>query len=328
MPTSQQLADWYATHARPLPFRATRDPYAIWVSEIMAQQTRIAALLPYYTRFMAAFPTVAALAAAPLDDVLTHWAGLGYYSRARSLHRAAVQMAQSGVPQDVDGWRALPGVGDYTAAAVCSIAYEQPVAAVDGNVLRVFARVCDYRADVLAPEGKKQATAWATALYQGIHAPQPSVLTQALMELGALVCLPKTPDCAACPLANLCESKAAGTAAELPIRSVKTSKKAEQRPVYVVIDDSGALLMRKRTERLLHGLWELPDALPEGLTAVETKPLGQAKHVFTHKVWQMHATQVRVQGHQPPVDGWCWVQDVSAVAVPEAFRKFLVGTAP
>ncbi|MCL2547405.1 MAG: A/G-specific adenine glycosylase [Oscillospiraceae bacterium] len=316
------LADWYAQAARPLPFREQRDPYAIWVSEIMAQQTRIAALLPYYARFMAAFPTVQHLAAASVDDVLALWAGLGYYSRARLLHKAANIITTQGMPADYAGWRALPGIGDYTAAAIASIAFEQPIAAVDGNVLRVFARLTAYENDILAPQSKKDATIWTTALHQAGVAP--SVITQALMELGALICTPKSPNCQDCPLRQHCQAFKQGNQNILPVRLAKTTKTEIQRPVFVIIDQERRVLFRKRTEKLLHGLYEFPDSTLD-LPILERRALPPSRHVFTHLVWHMQGEMIFTTTPDSLPDNFRWTTaaECDTLAIPTAFKTYV-----
>ena len=209
-----RLIAWYNRGHRDLPWRNTRDPYKIWVSEIMLQQTRVEAVRSYYARFMEDFPTVHRLAAAPLDQVLKDWEGLGYYSRARNLHKAAGQIVdRGGFPTTYEEIRSLSGIGDYTAGAICSIAYNQPAAAVDGNVLRVIARLYAYGEDILDTKAKRQITRWVIE-----HIPEstsyekgPCAYTQALMELGAMVCIPKAPRCEKCPLREDCQGAGPGS---------------------------------------------------------------------------------------------------------------------
>ena len=317
---TQALLRWYAANARDLPFRRIRDPYAIWVSEIMAQQTRIAALLPYYERFMARFPTPAQLAAASQDEVLAFWAGLGYYARARALHKAAQHMAESGIPSDYQGWRALPGVGDYTAAAIASIAFGQPTPAVDGNVMRVFARLTCFGG--AEKDGKKEAGRWVAGLMAESDV-WPGEVTQALMELGALVCLPQTPHCADCPVFTDCEACKANRVDELPYRAPSKPKRIVERDVLVVLDGQNRVLLRKRTERLLHNLFEFPAGL-ESITPVSCRALGEAEHVFTHIIWKMKGFLWRVDD-MPAPEGLVWVtkEEWDTKAVPTAFRQYI-----
>jgi A/G-specific adenine glycosylase len=245
----KQLAHWYTRNARELPWRLTRDPYAIWISEIMLQQTRVAAVIPHYQWFLARFPDAAALARASEAEVLTAWSGLGYYSRARNLRKAAQGISsQSAFPSDYDSIRELPGVGDYTAAAVASIAFGLPHAVVDGNVRRVIVRLTnDAGADVQAVANRL------------LDCKNPGRSNQALMELGALVCLPREPLCSACPVAPHCEARTHGTQAELPLKRPR----AEVQRIRVAL-----LVIRKRGKMLLtpshrvQGFWDLPEPFP------------------------------------------------------------------
>ena len=211
------LLAWYRANRRELPWRATRDPYAIWVSEAMLQQTRVETAIPYYERFLERFPDVAALASADLDDVLGAWAGLGYYSRARNLHAAARLVAErhgGEVPDDVEQLRALPGVGRYTAGAIASIAFDRPEPVVDGNAARVLTRLHDIREDVRSARVARRLWEESAALVRG---PQPGLLNQALMELGARVCTPRAPRCPTCPLLRHCAAYRAGDPESLPV---------------------------------------------------------------------------------------------------------------
>ncbi len=242
----KQLARWYTRNARDLPWRRTRDPYAIWISEIMLQQTRVAAAIPHYQRFLARFPDAAALARASEAEVLTAWSGLGYYSRARNLRKAAAAIAERGAfPGDCESIRELPGVGEYTAAAVASIAFGLPHAVVDGNVRRVIAR--------LTNDGAADVQSVADRL---LDRKNPGRSNQALMELGALVCLPRDPLCGACPVARHCQALRHGTQAELPPKRPR----AEVRRIRLVL-----LAIRRRGKILLtpsqrvRGFWDLPE---------------------------------------------------------------------
>jgi A/G-specific adenine glycosylase len=248
-----RLLRWYATNARDLPWRRARDPYRIWVSEIMLQQTRVAAVVGHYREFLRRFPTLAALARAREDQVLAAWSGLGYYRRARLLHQAArvVRTEHGGkLPRDVAALRRLPGVGRYTAAAIASIAFEVPAAVVDGNVERVLSR--------LAGKQLSQGEAWQRA-EQLVEPRRPGDFNQALMELGATVCLPEKPECARCPVRAWCATQGA-----LPARASAARRK--QATAYLLAQRNGAvrLVQRNARERLMPGMWELPPARPSG----------------------------------------------------------------
>jgi len=274
------LVDWYRRHRRDLPWRRTQDPYRIWVSEIMLQQTRAQAVIPYYQRFLDRFPTVEALAAAAEEDVLALWAGLGYYSRARNLRRAAQQItAAGGFPRDYAAIRDLPGIGDYTAAAVASIAFGLPHAVVDGNVLRVVARMENDSADIAAPRTRDRFRAivrrWMGRL-------PPGVFNQAVMELGAMVCLPANPLCGACPIACDCRALQAGAVAQLPVKLRKTEPVAIAAELLLVRRGENVLLRQKEAAaRRMAGFWELP-AAAELSGARPGKTWGAFRHTITH----------------------------------------------
>jgi len=334
------LLGWYGENARDLPWRGGRDPYAIWVSEIMLQQTQVETVKPYYARFMAALPTVFALAEAPEDRVLKLWEGLGYYSRARNLHRCAkaVVAEHGGVfPDSWQAMRALPGIGDYTAGAVLSIAFGRRTPAVDGNVLRVAARVLEIEADMAAPAIKKAINAALAAIYPP-EGPGCGDLTQSLMELGATRCMPgETPRCGACPIAGLCRAHAHGTAGRLPIKTPKRAKREDSLTV-LVLHSGGRIAMRRRPpEGLLASLWELPhvpghlerEEVPRlledlGITALSVGEGYSRTHIFTHVRWDMCCYAVRCAA--PTGDGLIWADSQQLeheYALPAAFRKCL-----
>ena len=252
------LLAWYDRNRRDLPWRRTNDPWAIHVSEIMLQQTRVAAVLPYYERFMARYPTPAAFARASESEMLACWAGLGYYSRARNLQKTAERIAAiGGYPRDCEDIRALPGVGDYTAAAVGSIAFGHARAAMDGNAFRVFARITAEKADLRARSTRERLTERAQAL---IDRRRPGDFNQALMELGATVCLPRNPQCAACPVSHGCEAHGLGMQHQVPVKSPRQPPEDVARSLLVIHSD-GAVLLRRvaANNRRLAGFWELPE---------------------------------------------------------------------
>ncbi len=273
------LAAWYARGHRDLPWRKTPDPYRVWVSEIMLQQTRAQAVVPYYERFLARFPTVEALAAAEEESALALWSGLGYYSRARNLLRAARLIRAAGAfPADYAAIRALPGVGDYTAAAIASIAFGLPHAVVDGNVLRVVARIGNDAAEVGSPRTRAR---FREIAQQWLDPRRPGAFNQALMELGATVCLPRNPLCHACPLQKLCAARAAGTAARLPVKLRKTETERVEGVLLVVRKGTRVLLVRGgRGVARVAGFWDLP--APEDLPGTRLGDyLGQVRHTIT-----------------------------------------------
>ena len=331
------LLDWYDANRRVLPFRGTRDPYAVWISEIMLQQTRTDTVSGYYTRFLNRFPNIAALAQADEQEVLKYWEGLGYYSRARNLHKAAqiMQREYGGrFPAAYEGIRALPGVGDYTAAAVASIAYRLPYPAIDGNLTRVLARVHGVREDVGRPSVKRLIHELGE---REIDRERPGDWNQALMDLGAGVCLPGQPACEACPARKLCAALAAGRQRELPVREKNTAKPTEQLTVFVLTRPDGAAALRQRPEKgLLAGLWEfphVPGTLDEqaaahqlaewGLRVTEWRRCIHAVHQFTHRRWDMTGWVLAVEGGGQT--DWLWADAAAREekAIPSAFRAFV-----
>lgn len=293
------LIRWYETEKRDLPWRRTRDPYAVWISEIMLQQTRVEAVIAYYRRFVAAFPTVRALAEAPEQAVLKAWEGLGYYSRARNLHRAAkfVSGPMAGqFPATYTELRKLPGIGDYTAGAVASIAFGEATPAIDGNVKRVASRLFGIRENVNRPAVLRELR---DTLANAIPDGQASSFNQALMELGATICIPRAPRCEGCPVRPYCDAYAAGDAETLPVMEPKKPPTAVDVAVCLMtIHD--AILLFKRKERLLHNLFvfglaqgcadaqSAQDYWQEhGLSLRFAADLGEARHVFTHRIWEM-----------------------------------------
>ena len=301
LPDLSPLLSWYEENKRDLPWRHTRNPYRIWVSEIMLQQTRVDAVLPYYARFLDTLPTVSALANAPEAQLLKLWEGLGYYSRVRNMGRAArTVMKEYGgeFPTTYADILSLCGIGEYTAGAIASFAFDLPYPAVDGNVLRVAARLLCYGKDILSPAAKKELTAAVAAEVKRLP---PATLNQALMELGATVCLPNgAPRCEKCPLSDACRARKEGREAELPIRKKPTRRKIEARTVLVLRVGDRVALTKRPADGLLSGLYEpycltgkldtenVMTALANiGITPLSLTPLGEAKHVFTHLEWHM-----------------------------------------
>lgn len=329
----EALLRWYAQRGRSLPWRRTQDPYAIWVSEVLLQQTRAEVVVPYYQRFLQAFPTVASLAAADLEEVLRVWEGLGYYARARHLHRAARRIvAQGGFPTTAEGWRHLPGVGPYTAAAVASIAFGQDVLALDGNVLRVGARLLG----ILDPidEGRTQKRI-REALERLLPQGQAGAFNQALMDLGSGICLPRRPRCGECPVRAWCVAAQRGLQDRIPRRRTRAGKPLRSSVALVLRDPTGrVLLVRRPLDGVWGGLWALPEteargwraAKPalEGLLGVrlrKRRTLTRLRHAFTHFVATY--TVVEVEASAPPRTGRFVRPEAPEVPVPVPTRKVL-----
>ena len=338
-----RLLAWYAENRRDLPWRASPgqepDPYRVWLSEVMLQQTRVDTVLPYYARWLARFPTLRSLADAPLDDVLKAWEGLGYYSRARNFHRAAREVVtrhDGKVPRDPEIFRSLPGVGRYTAGAVASIAFALPQPVVDGNVRRVFAR---WRDD---PE-PAQADLWVLATEMVAMGDSPGELNQALMELGATVCTPRGPLCHQCPAAPYCRARMRGTQEERPARKRAKPLPHEDTAVAVVEHEGRLLLVRRPVDARLGGMWAFPHvvrhrgeaagaaaerAAREGLElgVVAGEEVGTVHHVFTHVRATYHAVRCAWVGGEPAplrYDGWAWAapHEIEAYALPVAQKR-------
>ena len=311
------LLAWYRENRRPLPWREDPTPYRVWVSEIMLQQTRIEAARGYFERFMAALPDVFALAAADEDTVLKLWEGLGYYSRARNLHKTAkiIVSEYGGVfPHTAAALKKLPGIGDYTAGAVASIAFGERESAVDGNVLRVFSRL--ERCGENVGDGRFRARV-AAELREISPAEGCGDFTSALMELGEVICLPGTPDCGRCPLASLCAAHAAGGEALYPVMPAKKPRRTVERNVLLLLSGDAVALRRRPEKGLLAGLWEYPDGpAPEG-----AERCGEAVHIFTHVEWHMTGWLLR---DAPRSEEYTWVtrEERLALAIPTAFRYY------
>ncbi len=330
---TQTILSWYDQGHRDLPWRRTQDPYRIWISEIMLQQTRAETVVSYYERFLARYPTVQDLASAPEEELLKAWEGLGYYSRARSLQKAAKEIvARYGgqLPADLEKLRALPGIGDYTAGAIASIAFGIPAAAVDGNVERVLCRWDAITDEVGTPTVRRQIAARAQAL---VPPDRPGAFANAMMEMGATMCTPKNPKCLLCPVREGCMGFAQGIAQELPHKAKKKAQRVENRAVLLVFCDNRVLIV-KRQEKLLGGLFVFPDVLEEsdparlcqalealGIRAAYDEKLGHARHVFTHLIWEMDVHAV-VADEMTQVPGGQWVsrQELAALPLPTAVK--------
>lgn len=330
------LLPWFRENARDLPWRHTTDPYPIWVSEIMLQQTRVAAVLGYYTRFLAAFPTVADLAAAPEEQLMKQWEGLGYYSRARNLQKAAKRIVELGAfPDTYDGLLSLSGVGDYTASAIASAAFGLREAAVDGNALRVVMRLRDCRDDITDPKVKRAVRDQLQAVMPESPA-EIRIFNQAVMELGATVCAPNGPPaCDRCPVRSLCLSRARGSAEALPIKAPKKARRQEEKTVFLFLRNGKVALRRRSRSGLLAGLWEFPNvehildesaaaevAAGWGLTTKAWENRLTAKHIFTHVEWHMIGYTLAVEGGGPEDFLWVDAKGLAGHAVPSAFGRY------
>lgn len=332
---SDALLDWFAQSARKMPWRGQTDPYKIWISEIMLQQTRVEAATGYYLRFIAELPDAAALAAVTEDRLLKLWEGLGYYSRARNLRRAAqviVERWGGKLPPTARELRELPGVGEYTAGAVASIAYGERAPAVDGNVLRVMTRVLDDDGDITRPDTRRRIT---EAVMREQPADRPGDFNQALMELGALVCLPQRPQCDACPLHDLCRARAAGRQTALPVKKAQAPRRVEQRTVFVLCAGGLVALRRRPARGLLAGLWEFPScdghADPEqaarqaqawGVAPASVQSLPPYRHVFTHREWDMQGVLVTADQPGGAFEWVPWERLRRDMAIPSALQSF------
>lgn len=335
---AQPLLHWFWANHRVLPFRSDPTPYHVWVSEIMLQQTRVAAAVPYYERFVQELSDIPALAACEEERLLKLWEGLGYYSRVRNLQKAArIVCEQYGgqLPGDLAALKKLPGIGDYTAGAIASIGFGIPAPAVDGNVLRVFARLYNDEGDIMQP-AVKAATTQKVMAQQPAEAP--GDFNQALMELGALVCTPGQPDCAACPLQALCLGRQSGNPARLPQKAPKKARKKCELTLCLAQDAAGRWLLQKRGEQgVLAGLWQPPVLAEEALdekkalaaaqkllpaaVLLKEKPL-KAKHIFTHLEWHMTAYVMAVPCTPPP-EGCVWASPAQLeqeYTLPGAFK--------
>jgi A/G-specific adenine glycosylase len=339
------LAWWDAGHAK-LPWRESADPYAVWVSEIMLQQTQITTVLPYYERWMARFPTVETLATASVDEVLKLWEGLGYYSRARNFHTAAQTVVQNyggRIPETAVELMKLKGIGRYTAGAIASIAFDQPVPILDGNVIRVLSRLYDLPDDVTQTATKKKL--WQTAEML-VPQQRPGAFNQALMELGQTICLSTTPKCHQCPLAAICLAKARGTQLERPVRPPRRKTPHYEVTAGIIWRQDGRFLIAQRPfDGLLGGLWEFPggkqedgESLPETLKreiqeelAIEIevgRRLTIVKHAFTHFRITLHAFHARYLGGRPQNIGvvdhaWVALGDLAQYAFAKTDRQII-----
>ena len=314
------IAAWYDANKRDLPWRRTRDPYRVWISEIMLQQTRVAAVIPYYERFLKTFPSPIELAAASDDELLNAWAGLGYYSRARNVREAARRIvARGGFPPTYDEIIELPGIGPYTAAAISSICFDEPKAVLDGNVIRVLARVTADDGDIGSSKTKQRLQEAAQKL---TDVTDPARHNQAMMELGATICLPKDPKCCECPVEKLCKAKRRGLERELPVKMRKIDIRRVRRTLLVVIRNGHILLWRRSQEAaLLGGFWELPE--PNQLPGAKPDRLiHEFSHAITNRIYEFEVMAAKV--NRPPVTlQWIRLDQLNAIPLSTVVRKAL-----
>jgi A/G-specific adenine glycosylase len=302
------LVEWYRKNKRELPWRDIDDPYRIWVSEIMLQQTRVEAVKPFYARFLNALPTVSDLADVEEDKLLKLWEGLGYYNRVRNMQKAAQQIMEihgGEFPREFEAIRGLTGIGNYTAGAIGSFAFGIPKPAVDGNVLRVISRITGSYDDIMKASTKTKVE---EQLSEVIPKDAACDFNQGLIELGAIVCVPNgAPKCEACPLAHICEAHQKGIEMELPVKKKAKARKIEKKTVFIFKDGENVAIKKRPKKGLLAGLYELPNVEGEltqdealaysrsiGLAPLHIKPLGEAKHIFSHVEWQMTGYSIRV----------------------------------
>ncbi|WP_199794706.1 A/G-specific adenine glycosylase [Lentibacillus sp. Marseille-P4043] len=337
----QDLIDWYETNKRDLPWRKTRDPYKIWVSEIMLQQTKVDTVIPYFHRFIEKYPTPQDLAEADEQDVLKTWEGLGYYSRARNLQNAVGEVvAKYGgkVPENKAELGSLKGVGPYTRGAILSIAYNQPEPAVDGNVMRVFSRILKMEEDIAKPQTKKIIEDYVRQL---ISTDNPSSFNQGIMELGALVCTPKSPACLFCPVREHCQAFAEGLEEELPIKTKGKKQKTIPYVALLIKNDKNQYIIEKRSENgLLANLWQFP-MVPVGEIGMDHienwihggygidlhigEYKGKLKHVFSHLIWQLEIYQATTDQEATTDERICFVdqEDITLYPFPVSHQKML-----
>ncbi len=336
---SPPLLEWYGQNARVLPWRDNPTPYRVWVSEIMLQQTRVEAVKPYFERFVAALPDVNALAAAPEEQLLKLWEGLGYYIRVKNMQKAAREVVErfgGELPKSREELLTLPGIGDYTSGSIASIAFGLPVPAVDGNVLRVISRLTASYEDIAKPAVKK---AVEHLVEDVIPAGRAGDFNQALMELGATVCLPgASPLCERCPVRETCGAFTLGIQGELPVKQKKAPRRVEEKTVFLLVCDGKAALQKRPDKGLLAGMWEFPHApgflSPEqaeqtleewGIVPAKVSGLKPAKHIFSHVEWHMRGYLATLQPGETPAR-FCWhtVQELKdQYALPTAYEAFV-----
>lgn len=334
------LLAWYASRARKLPWREDPKPYRVWISEIMLQQTRVEAVRPFFEQFIKALPKVEDVAVCPEEQLLKLWEGLGYYNRVRNIQKAAVRIVKEyggRLPADYEKLKELPGIGNYTAGAVASIAYDLPVPAVDGNVLRVYARIMEDDSDILKQSVKTKVEKEFLKVMPGSRS---GTFNQALMELGAMICAPNgAPKCGVCPVAEYCQARVHGTVLNLPVKKKRQERRKEEKTVLVLRDGERVAIRKRPAKGLLAGMYELPNlegylSEEEILAWVENQdliplqivPLIDAKHIFSHVEWDMKGYLIRVAALEESADPKMIFAEISEVEkeypIPAAFQAY------
>lgn len=334
------LLAWYASRARKLPWREDPKPYRVWISEIMLQQTRVEAVRPFFEQFIKALPKVEDVAVCPEEQLLKLWEGLGYYNRVRNIQKAAVRIVKEyggRLPADYEKLKELPGIGNYTAGAVASIAYDLPVPAVDGNVLRVYARIMEDDSDILKQSVKTKVEKEFLKVMPGSRS---GTFNQALMELGAMICVPNgAPKCVVCPVAEYCQARVHGTVLNLPVKKKRQERRKEEKTVLVLRDGERVAIRKRPAKGLLAGMYELPNlegylSEEEILAWVENQdliplqivPLIDAKHIFSHVEWDMKGYLIRVAALEESADPKMIFAEISEVEkeypIPAAFQAY------
>lgn len=337
------LINWFEKNHRQMPWRETVNPYYTWISEVMLQQTRVDTVIPYFLRFMDKFPTVKQLAKADEEEVLRLWAGLGYYSRAKNIHRGAkliCEVYDGKIPQNQKELLKIPGIGSYTAGAILSIAYKKPAAAVDGNVMRVFSRLFLVYNDISKGSTKKEMEKLGEAV---VSINNPSAFNQGLMELGALICTPNSPKCSSCPLSFICQARRAGVEESLPVKKKKEAAKSINMELALLQKEDKILLTKRPSEGLLANLWALPAAegtaednagmsivmeLQEsyGIKTSDPELVIEKSHIFTHMKWNMQLFRLKLLSMSDidyPEIQWVSLKEINQYAIPTAFLKVI-----
>jgi len=321
MSITQLLQDWFNENQRILPFRQDKDPYRVWISEIMAQQTQIDTMIPYYQRWMTIWPDLRSLAQADENELLKMWEGLGYYTRVRNIHKAALALKELNYlfPHELSEIRALPGIGAYTAAAIASICFETKAVAIDGNVYRVVSRVFEFTDEQGSKALEKKVT---EKMEQWMESATPSVFTQAMMELGALICTPKNPDCLHCPLNTTCQSYKSDTMTQYPIKKASKAKPEMHKSILIKLTSDHKIALTKVTaDSLMKGYWRFPETVSIPDKAVL---LGHHHHVFTHLIWDLDF--YLIHENENTEESWFSLSEIDALPLITAHRVFFEKT--